>query len=352
MTFEPEVTQSLLPLSPVAHFRSSSGVDIYRLPLVLFPNDFRGYAFVLEGAGPLTLVDTGSGMGRSNADLLDGFRQIRERFGRRIALEDIERILITHGHIDHFGGLAFVRARTQAPVGIHELDRRVLSNYEERLVVATKALGLFIERAGVPPTQRDSLFAMYGFAKKQLSSMPVDFSLEDEQDLDGMQFIHTPGHCPGQVCIRLGDLLLSADHVLSQTTPHQSPESITHHMGLDHYDEALRKMLRVQGIRLTIGSHEGVIHDLHRRIHDIRASHRRKLERIRHILRSQDSPMTIHDICNSMYPDVEGYHILLALEEAGAHVEYLYQHGELSIANLQQVEDEPNPAVRYHLIAS
>jgi len=49
-------------LPPVEHCRSCSGVDIYRLPMVLFPNNFSGYAFVLEGAGALTLVDTGSGM--------------------------------------------------------------------------------------------------------------------------------------------------------------------------------------------------------------------------------------------------------------------------------------------------
>jgi hypothetical protein len=35
---------------------------------------------------------------------------------------------------------------------------------------------------------------------------------------------------------------------------------------------------------------------------------------------------------------VEGYTILLALEEAGAHVEYLYQRGFLQIANIREIE--------------
>ncbi len=336
-------------LPRVDHFRSSSGVDIYRLPLMLFPNDFSGYAFVLEGAGALTLVDTGSGMGRSNDDLLEGFRQIREDFGRAFTLGDIERVIISHGHIDHFGGLAFVKAHTDAAVGIHELDRRVLTNYEERVIVATKALGIYFDRAGVQPSLRETLFNMYGFAKKHLASVAVDFSLEDEGVIDGMEFIHAPGHCPGQVCIRLGDVLLSADHVLSRTTPHQSPESITHYMGLDHYADSLRKLLRVEGIRLALGGHEDPIHDLHGRIHAIRASHNRKLDRIRKIMRDQAAPMTTAEISKAMYPDVAGYHILLALEEAGAHVEYLYQHGHLSIANLAEFEAAPNPAIQYEL---
>ncbi len=339
----------MINLPPVEHFRSSSSVEIYRLPLVLFPNNFTGYAYVLEGAGPLTLVDTGSGMGRSNDDLLDGFRQLREHFGKGYGLADIERIIITHGHIDHFGGLAFALQQSGAAVGIHELDRRVLTAYEERLIVATKALGIYFERAGIAPSMRQTLFEMYGFAKRHVTSINVDFSIEDEQVIDGMEFIHTPGHCPGQVCIRLGDVLLSADHVLSRTTPHQSPESITHYMGLDHYADSLRKLLRFDGIRLALGGHEDPIHDLYGRIHAIRASHNRKLDRIRKIMRDHAAPMTIAQISAAMYPDVEGYHVLLALEEAGAHIEYLYQHGHLSIANLRQFEAEPNPAILYQL---
>ncbi len=337
------------PLPPVDHFQSSSGVHIFRLPLLLFPNDFSGYAFVLEGAGPLTLVDTGSGMGRSNDDLLDGFRQLRENHGRAYGLGDIERVIITHGHIDHFGGLAFVKRHCDAAVGIHELDRRVLTNYEERVIVATKALGIYFDRAGIAPATRQALFEMYGFAKKHMTSIDVDFSLDDEQIIDGMEFIHAPGHCPGQVCIRLGDVLLSADHVLSRTTPHQSPESITHYMGLDHYADSLRKLLRYDGIRLALGGHEDPIHDLHGRIHAIRASHNRKLDRIRKIMRQHGAPMTIGEISRAMYPDVQDYHILLALEEAGAHVEYLYQHGHLAIANLKEFEAQPNPAILYQL---
>ena len=188
----------MLPLPPVEHFATSSGVDIYRMSMVLFPNNFTGHAFLLAGAGALTLVDTGSGMGRSNDDLLAGFQQLRERFGKNYQLSDIERIIITHGHIDHFGGLAFVKSHTNAEVGIHELDRRVLTNYEERVVVATKALGIYFERAGIKPALRDSLFEMYGFAKRHVTSIDIDFSVEDEDVIDGMEFIHTPGHCPGK----------------------------------------------------------------------------------------------------------------------------------------------------------
>ncbi len=40
--------------------------------------------------------------------------------------------------------------------------------------------------------------------------------------------------------------------------------------------------------------------------------------------------------------------MLLALEETGAHIEYLYQRGELAVANLEEVERAQHPVVRYH----
>ncbi len=337
-------------LPPIERFQSSTGVIIYRIPMILFPNDFMGYAYVLKGAGDLTLVDTGSGMGRSNDDLVAGFQAIQDDFGETFTIKDIKRVIITHGHIDHFGGLAYVKQQTDATVGIHELDRRVLTNYEERVIVATKDLGIYFQRAGIKQEIRESLFQMYGFAKKHVTSVKVDFSIEDEQVIDGMEFIHAPGHCPGQVCIRIGDILLSADHILSRTTPHQAPESITHYMGLGHYADSLRKLTHVEGIRLALGGHEDPIHDLYTRIDEIRASHNRKLDRIRDIMRDNREPMTISDISKAMYPTVKDYNILLAIEEAGAHIEYLYHHGHLTIANLHQVETEDNPAILYTLI--
>jgi len=44
---------------------------------------------------------------------------------------------------------------------------------------------------------------------------------------------------------------------------------------------------------------------------------------------------------------------LLALEEAGAHVEYLYEHGKLEIANLDEVDNGGGLApIRYQTIRS
>jgi glyoxylase-like metal-dependent hydrolase (beta-lactamase superfamily II) len=333
------------PLPPVARFETNTGVRIYRLSCQAFPR-LVVHAYLVVGAGPITLVDTGSGYGDSTRDLLQGFDAVRREFGEPITPRDVKRILITHGHIDHFGGLAQAAHLFDAEIGIHELDRWVLVSYEERLLVATKAMRSYFEQAGVAAERRAELIEMYAVAKRHMRSVPVDFTLADGQELDGLRFIHTPGHCPGQVCIAIGDVLLSADHVLPVTTPHQSPESITAWTGLGHYLEALDAIVRVDGVRLGLGGHEQPIEDFYGRVEGIRRDHDRKLARMADQLRAPDG-LTIQELTRRMYPGVEGWDALLALTEVGAHVEYLYERGRLGVVNLEEVEREASPALRF-----
>jgi glyoxylase-like metal-dependent hydrolase (beta-lactamase superfamily II) len=339
------------PSTPlVERFESDNGAKIYRLRLEAFPK-FYVYSYLLLEAGPPTLIDCGSNTDSSHADLLARLEEVRTHFEPAFQPHDIERIFITHGHIDHHGGLNFIHDRLpHAQIAIHPLDRRILSAYEERVVVASKNLRVYLERAGVKPDHVANLMEMYAFAKRLIRSESVDFTLDDGLALDGMTFIHVPGHCSGQVCIRVGDILLTADHILSRITPHQAPESITRYMGLGHYLESLDKVAHLSDIRLALGGHEAPIHDLYGRIAEIKADHQQKLTRICELLKEAGHPMTISDISKGIYTKVSGYNILLALEEIGAHVEYLYERGELAISNLAQVENEDNPPLCYSVL--
>ena len=334
-----------MTVPPVQRFESDSGVRIYRISCQAFPG-LVAHTYLLLGAGPVTLVDTGSGFGDSTKQLLAGLGEVRDRFGEPITSRDIARVIITHGHLDHFGGLAQLKGPITAEVGIHELDRWVLVGYEERVVVATKGMAFFLEQAGVPADQRADLIELYGSGKQHVKSVAVDFVLTDGQSFDGLEIIHTPGHCPGQVCIKISDVLLSADHVLPRTTPHQNPESITAWTGLGHYLDALTKIEKVPGVRLALGGHEGPIENFYPRIGEIRVDHDKKLDRIFGLLRAPGG-LTIQDLCRSMYPTVTGWNVLLALTEVGAHVEYLYERGSLGVVNVEQVEREINPPLRY-----
>ena len=82
-------------------------------------------------------------------------------------------VVVTHGHIDHLGGLRFVRRRTEAPVAVHVLDRRVLSRWEERVIVASK--GRFDRARSAQQREKEG----YPHA----STMPVDEFMEATLDV-------------------------------------------------------------------------------------------------------------------------------------------------------------------------
>ena len=106
------------------------------------------------------------------------------------------------------------------------------------LVLAAKGLRTFLVQASLAKKRLAEMMQMYTFAKGLCHSVPVDFSLREEETVaDCFRFFHVPGHCQGQVCVQVADVLFTADHVLSRITPHQSPESITRNVGLGHYFE-------------------------------------------------------------------------------------------------------------------
>lgn len=334
-----------MSLEPIARYETERGAWIYCITAQVFPM-LAGNIYLLVDGAYTALIDTGSGLGQSTEHVRRGLDQIRDEWGERVGWADLARIVITHAHVDHYGGLGGIRELTSAPVAVHELDRRVLTNHEERLALTSRALSAFLWRAGVSESSHASLMGMYGWSKGLFKSTEVETVLRDGDLLDDRLLVrHTPGHCPGQVCLQFGDVLLSADHVLPHTSPHMAPESITLSTGLGHYLESLRAIAAVPGIRLALGGHEGPIHDLYGRVAQIEASHQRKLARV---FEACAEPHTINELSKLLYPSVGSYDILLALEEVGAHVEYLDQRGELAIANLDEVAGDERAAPRYH----
>lgn len=341
------VSEATVSLEPVVRYETERGAWIYRISAQVFPMLTANIYLVADGEY-VALIDTGSGLGQSTEHVRLGMSQIRDDWGQRIDWPDLKRIVITHAHIDHYGGLGAVRALSAAPVAVHELDRRVLTSHEERLTLASRALSSFLWRAGVSESSHASLMGMYGWSKGLFRSVEVDTVLRDGDLLDDRMLVrHVPGHCPGQVCLQIDDVLLSADHVLPHTSPHMAPESITPSTGLGHYFESLRKIAAAPGIRLALGGHEGPIANLYDRVAQIEASHQRKLERL---LAACAEPRTINELSKQVYPNVESYNILLAIEEIGAHVEYLDQRGALAIANLDEVAADERAAPRYHRV--
>jgi len=137
-------------------------------------------SFVLADES-LTLIDAG----------MVGSRRTIERHLRRIGrtLTELERIVCTHGHPDHIGGVhELVRDRDDVEVLIHPADLAGLQ------LPLREALGRPPDGGG----RRGRLI-------QYLTRVPANCTpIEDGTLLPllgGLRVVHTPGHTPGSICL-------------------------------------------------------------------------------------------------------------------------------------------------------
>ena len=140
-------------------------------------------------------------------------------------------------------------------------------------------------------------------------------------------------------------MVLTADHLLSRITPVQSPQSITPYMGLENYLRSLDKLRDFGSFELALGAHEAPIHDVRARIVTTIQHHAGRLRAIHRLFREGD--FTVVEVSKRLFGPQKRYGVLLALLEAGAHVEYLHEHGMLEIVNYREVADDATVAARY-----
>ena len=92
----------------------------------------------------------------------------------------VRYILLTHAHLDHITGVGRAKAALGVPVGLHQADNFLY----EAVVQQGRAFGLAVE-----------------------AQPPVDFFYEPEAKIDfgrcQVHVRHTPGHCPGGVCLAI-----------------------------------------------------------------------------------------------------------------------------------------------------
>jgi glyoxylase-like metal-dependent hydrolase (beta-lactamase superfamily II) len=331
----------------VRRFTTAGGATIYLLAVETFPDHVNNVYLVRDGQR-VTLYDCGSQTELSRKDLNRAQTILAKVYQEPRGLDDVADLVLSHAHIDHFGGVGHYKARG-VRVHAHEFDARVVTRFEERIVTAAMQLRVFLERAGVDERTRTELEQMYVFTKALFTSVPVDRLLRDGDEVNGYKLHHAPGHCPGQICMQVHNILLTTDHILPRITPHQSPESITPWTGLDHYLLSLEKFRHIGGVDLGLPGHEEPIPRLSQRISEIEAFHRGRLEKVRALCAQ---PKTTAEIAHELFGAQPGYGRLLALEEAAAHVEYLARRGTLEIANLEELTRAPNPVLRYRAAAA
>lgn len=337
------------PVKQVQRYQSSGGIRVYRIPCRVFDYLTASVHLVL-GAGPPTLIDTGSGQGKCTDQIFKGIETIRSRWNEPIRPTDIGRILLTHGHLDHIGGLwqIFERLSPCRPeIGIHSQDASTIRNRIERSIIQRIRTHEMLRHAGTPEDKIDDLMGTGRFKIDRRPGMPIDISLAEGQELDGIGVLHVPGHTPGHVTFRIDNLLLCGDHILSTTIPHAWPETMIPGGGLSRALASIRRMKTLEGIDIALPGHEDPIDRLADRARFLRRIHHRRLDRLVDIIRTSPAPPTIWEATERAYSRAEGFRGMLMVTDVACRFEYLQGHDRIAIANAEAMLGFPTLAPRF-----
>ncbi|MFI6909154.1 MBL fold metallo-hydrolase [Nonomuraea sp. NPDC050394] len=298
---------------------------------VPIPGNPLGYTLVyaIESPRGPVLIDAGWNHPDAWEALSGGFAALG------IDVADVYGVVVTHFHPDHAGLAGQVREVSGAWIAMHEADAAIVTLMrgladDEHRDFQTEML----RRAGA-----EGLDVSVPVAERPVPPAQPDRTLRDGDIVDvpgrELRAIHTPGHTPGHLCLRLEDRLFTGDHVLPDITPHVGIYPYDR-VDVDPLGDFLKSLEKVaeQGPLTALPAHEWIFPDVAARAAQIRHHHEERLHTLATLLTSMGEPLTIWEIAammtwNRAWDDLSPMLRGLAAGEAAAHLRTLEARGEI-----------------------
>jgi glyoxylase-like metal-dependent hydrolase (beta-lactamase superfamily II) len=309
---------------------------LWSIPVPL-PNNSLRYVLVYlfeTDRGPY-LIDAGWNTDDAFGALQGGMEEVG------CAVADVQGVLVTHIHPDHYGLAGRIREASGAWISLHPADAELIHDrYDEPEDLLNRVAGA-LRRMGAPPEELEPLRNAAMPVLPLVDPVVPDVLLEDgaRPEVPGwdLSAIWTPGHSPGHLCFYESSqrLMLSGDHVLPRITPNIPfhPQAGANPLG--DYLASLDK-LEPYEVSEVLPAHEYRFDDLRARLEELRQHHRDRFAEIIAMLR--EGPRTAWDIASHMrwsrtWDDIAGFMRRAAVGETVSHLR------ALEIDGVVQVED-------------
>ncbi|WP_338471569.1 MBL fold metallo-hydrolase [Niallia sp. XMNu-256] len=243
--------------------------------------------FLFRGEKGFTIVDTGS------------YSEEGKQTWKSLMASGmtIEKVILTHFHIDHLGLAKWFQEKFQIPVyisnkGYREIVRRKDKESTQFVVDLFKKHGCD-EYSKLAATDYSQI---YDF-------VPDGFFDENQQIMLGDQSyetIWTPGHSSDHFCFyhREQQIMIVGDHILEKISPVvliESPEDVN---PLKDYYNSLGK-IKDYSIQLALPGHGNLMNGLVDRMEEIRSGHMYRINQVLELL--QGGEKTAWQICQEIY---------------------------------------------------
>lgn len=294
--------------------------------------------YYVEDSFP-TLIDTGIDSDESLQAVRSGISAIGG------TLEDLRRVIITHGHIDHMGLAGRIQRISGAEIFLHAWDKSKTTILDpERITETRRRYSLFFEKAGMSKGKADHLTDTVVTRLEELSS-PLSQVTEIHgsetfrfDDLD-LRVIHAPGHTPGSVCLlddRSGRLY-SGDSLIEEmaynpVTDALTPDDGRPYRSLTMYGQSWDR-LYTMNVREVFPGHGRPYSNVRDKIDGLRRFHERRRNEILRVLGAQQaspesqSGLTRLEVARKLFPAMQGFEVFHRITAVRAHLEVLEAEG-------------------------
>lgn len=284
-------------------------------------------AYLFEGEGPTTLVDTGVATDNAREQLVEKLAESDVTFA------DIDQILLTHWHADHVGLAGEIQAESDATVRVHHADQPLVEQTPDAEEANRERMDDLLEQWGMPQPAQEQLRAFLdggeGLGGEPPTVEPFESGDQFEAGSDTLEVMHLPGHTEG-LCgfVRDGESgpeLFSGDALLPEYTPNVGGADTRVDQPLEKYLSTLAT-IEERGFAVAHPGHRYPIEDPAGRAREIIDHHRDRTERVLDVLAEHDSA-DAWTVSAHLFGDLENIHILHGPGEAYAHLEHLREHG-------------------------
>ena len=314
------------------HRRREPAPGIFRLVLPLpFPGLTRVNAYVLLDGDHAVLVDCG--IYDPWPESSHGWSILTSALATcGVEARDVDKLVVTHPHIDHYGMAACVVRETGCDLWMHSRSEGEVQAYEDPERSVDQLKSMYADQ-GLSRSDIDELTAFEDW-RAYLSGvvLPTRVLTDREDFIAGSRqwrVVHTPGHSPAHVCLWSEEdgLLISGDHLLGSITPHIDFRPRGDDDPLGEYLRSLKKVEQLDP-SLVLPGHGRPFDEGAERARAIAGHHDRRLGAISQVIRRD--PKSAASITDEIFGStLLNFQRRLALGETLAHLVYLMRRGEI-----------------------